>query len=78
MYKSYEFSIEVWPGVIRIHQGYDTEDSQTIELDPSQVDGFCENLKRLAIEAKELGDEFDRHEAEIRAQKAAKKALEGV
>ncbi len=75
MYKSYEFSIEVWPGVVRIHQGYETEDSQTIELDPSQVEGFCENLKRLALEAKELGDEFESKEAEVRIQKSLQKSL---
>lgn len=76
MYKSYEFSIEVWPGVIRIHQGYDTEDSQTVELDPSQVEDFCENLKKLALEAKDLGDELEQKEREIRMQKAIKKARE--
>lgn len=70
MYKSYEFSIEVWPGVVRVHQGYETEDSQTIELDPSQVEGFCENLKRLAQEAKDLGDEFHQKETENRIKKS--------
>lgn len=78
MYKSYEFSIEVWPGVVRIHQGYETDDWGTVELDPSQVDGFCETLKKLAKEAKDLGEEFDRYETEVRVQKAAKKSLGSV
>lgn len=72
MYKSYEFSIEIWPGVVRVHQAYDTEDSQTIELDPSQIDGFCENLKRLSVEARELGEEFAKAEPEMRAKKSVR------
>lgn len=76
MYKSYEFSIEVWPGVLRIHQGYETEDIQTIELDPSQVEDFCKNLTRLGNEAKALGDEMEVAEKQIRIQKALNKTRE--
>lgn len=76
MYKSYEFSIEVWPGVLRIHQGYETEDSQTIELDPSQVEDFCKNLTRLGNEAKDLGDELEEREKQIQLQKAINKPRE--
>lgn len=70
MYKSYEFSIEVWPGTVRIHQGYETEDRQTIELDPSQVESFYEALKSAASEAKSLGDEFEVLERELRFARA--------
>lgn len=72
MYKSYEFSIEVWPGTVRIHQGYETEDSQTIELDPSQVESFYEVLKAAASEAKSLGDELEVRERELRLAKASR------
>lgn len=75
MYKSYEFAIEVWPGSVRIHQGEDTDCAQVIELDHAQVEFFCEALKKLAIEAKELGLELERKEAEIRTKKAIAEAV---
>lgn len=77
MYKSFEFGIEVWPGSVRIHQGEDTDCAQVIELDHAQVELFCEALKRLAIEARDLGLELERKETEIRVQKAAAKASRG-
>ena len=77
MFKSYEFSLEVWPGVVRVHQGEDTEFAQVIELSPSQIELFCEALRAVAKDAKELGDEFDKREAEIRTAKALKNASRG-
>lgn len=75
MHQSYEFRIEVWPGEVRIHQCYETEGQQTIELNHSQVDSFCETLKKLAQEAKDLGAQFEEKEAEFRLKKALNKAF---
>lgn len=70
MYKSYEFCIEVWPDTIRIHQGYETEYSQIIELDSSQIESFCIALKAAVPEAKALGKELEDREAQSRVFKS--------
>lgn len=67
MYKSAEFSIDVWPGVVRIHQAWETEDSQTIEIYPSQVEAFILALREVSIEAQKLGDEFEQNEQLLRS-----------
>lgn len=58
MHRSNEFSIEVWPGVIRLHQNYEAEDWSTIELAAEQVADLCKRMIALAEEAKELGNLF--------------------
>lgn len=77
MYRSYEFCIEVWPGEVRIHTDYETEDQQTIVLSAEQVGDFCSALQRSAREAKELGDEMQQQEAISRAAKARQRAAKG-
>lgn len=59
MYRSFEYSIEAWPGTVRIHCGHETEDQQTIELSPEQVPAFIVALQEQCEQAVELGKRED-------------------
>lgn len=61
-YHANEFTLEVWPGVVRIHQRFEEEGRQTIEITSDQVESFCDVLKRKAEEAAALRVEFENHD----------------
>lgn len=75
MYKAKAFFVEIWPGEVRIHQNYEEEGMQTIELDAEQIDDFCEVLKRQAVEAKALAVELERYEQQRRADIALREPI---
>lgn len=77
MYKSSAFQIEIWPDVVRIHQGYETEDQQTIELDAEQIPAFCQLLQERAKEALALGAEMEAYEQTLRINKAIASKIGG-
>lgn len=65
-----EFSLQVWPGVVRIHQGYETEEQQTIELTVHQMKSFIEALTAASDDATLLGLEVEKMGREKRTEKA--------
>jgi hypothetical protein len=73
MHRSFEYSIEVWPGTVRIHHRHDEEEGQTIELSPEQIPEFCRVLQEKAAEAKELGLEFEQRDREAALRKSLSK-----
>lgn len=76
MYKANEFSVDIWPDVVRIHQSYEEEGMQTIEITADQVGDFCAVLKRKAEEATALGREFAQQEQRIRIQKSLRSGVD--
>lgn len=73
-----EFSLQVWPGVVRIHQGYDAEEQQTIELTVRQIKSFIEALTTASDDATLLGLEVEKMERENRTKKALKAATKAA
>lgn len=65
-----EVSLEFWPGVVRIHQGYETEDHQTIELTVDQMESFILALETASKDAELLGIEFQERERSKSTEKA--------
>jgi len=61
-----EFSLEVWPGVVCIHQ----DGTETIELTVHQMKSFIEALTAASHEATLVGLEAEKMEREHRARKA--------
>ena len=73
-----EFSLQVWPGVVRIHQGYETEEQQTIELTVHQMKSFIAALTAASDDATLLGLEEEKMELEHRTKKALKAATKAA
>ncbi|MNG30139.1 hypothetical protein D3C84_1156940 [compost metagenome] len=73
MYVVKGFAIEVWPGEIRIHQDYETEGQQTIELSAAQIPAFCEALMARVDQAEKLGQELEARDQAKRMARAMSK-----
>lgn len=77
MHHSLEYSIEAWPGIVRIHSGYETKNQQTIELSPEQVPEFIRVLNEQAGAAVELGNREEEYRREMAVQRAGRAVIKG-
>lgn len=77
MHRSFDYSIEAWPGLVRIHCRYDTVAQQTIELSPEQVPAFIRALKEQAKAAVDLGEREEEHQRAASSGRAFESHFKG-